>query len=69
MSTAELIVNVVLAVAVFAAVVGSLAWSITQGHGNGVERLRTRVARAEVSSAAERVGGDYTVDQGLAVGS
>jgi hypothetical protein len=68
MSTAVLIVNIVLAAFVFAGVVGFLAWSITRGQRTGVEGLRTRQGRSDISTADEQVGGAYAADQAIAVG-
>ena len=65
MSTAVLIVNVVLAAFVFLSVVGSLAWSITAGHVPGPGQLRARLARHN-APAVDDPG--YAVDQQLAIG-
>lgn len=68
MSTADLIVNIVLAAFVIAGVVGLLAWSIVQGHKASVGPLRPVQTRGDISAAAENVGGQYSGNRGLAVG-
>ena len=68
MSTAVLIVNIVLTGFVFASVVGSLAWSIAKGRATVVQPLRTRQVRDDISAVQEDVGGQYAADQALVAG-